>query len=313
LSSRLRGWRWPLAGRDPGKIVLNLALVVAPGGAAAGDIAVLRAQPRPFGLVASDATVSRLVAALAEDVDAALVAITSARAVARERVWGRVGVPLQEGLVVIDLEATLITAHLDKEQASATGKKTFGFPPSLAYADHGAGGGGEPVGELLRPGNAGSNTAADHVTVLQAALAQLPSAVRTLDEQGRIPVLVHTDAAGATHSFAAHLAARGIRFSLGANLGHFDIATALRLLPESAWTPAYQATKPRAGQSGRHIEARDGAWVAELTGLANLSAWPAGTRLILRRERVHPGAQLRITVWVPNWSSTAVTCRIAGR
>ena len=214
---------------------------------------------------------------------------------ARERVWGRVGVPWQEGLVVIDLDATLVTAHSDKEQANATWKKTFGFHPLLAYADHGVGSGGEPVSELLRPGNAGSNTAADHITVLQAALAQLPAAVCTLDEQGRIPVLVRTDAAGATHSFAAHLAARGIQFSLGANLGHFDIATALRLLPETAWTPAYQATKPRAGQSDLQIEPRDGAWVAELTGLVNLSAWPAGTRLILRRERAHPGAQLRIT------------------
>ena len=75
----------------------------------------------------------------------------------------------------------------------------------------------------------------------------------------------------------------------------FDIHTALAQLPPAAWTPAYQARKPRAGQSGPRIELRDGAWVAELTGLVDLSAWPAGTRLILRKERPHPGAQLRIT------------------
>ena len=79
------------------------------------------------------------------------------------------------------------------------------------------------------------------------------------------------------------------------HLGHFDIHTALAQLPAAAWTPAYQARKPRAGQTGPRIELRDGAWVAELTGCVDLSAWPAGTRLILRKERPHPGAQLRIT------------------
>ena len=151
------------------------------------------------------------------------------------------------------------------------------------------------MAELLRPGRAGSNTAVDHVAVFDAALAQLPEPLRRPDEAGRVAVLVRTDAAGATHQFAAHLAATGAQFSLGANLGHFDIHTALAQLPAAAWTPAYQARKPRAGQTGPRIELRDGAWVAELTGCVDLSAWPAGTRLILRTERPHPGAQLRIT------------------
>jgi len=166
----------------------------------------------------------------------------------------------------------------------------FGHHPLLGFADHGAGGAGEPVAELLRPGKAGSNTAADHVADLDAALAQIPQKLRTPDEAGRIPVLVRTDAAGATHQFAKHLAATGVGFSLGANLGHFDVHTALAQLPAAAWTPAYQATKPRAGQQCPQIEPRDGAWVAELTGLVDLSPWPAGTRLILRKERPHPGA-----------------------
>ena len=184
---------------------------------------------------------------------------------------------------------------MEKEDATRTWKKTFGHHPLLGFADHGTGGGGEPVAELLRPGKAGSNTAVDHVAVFDAALAQLPEPLRRRDETGRVAVLVRTDAAGATHQFAAHLAASGAGFSLGANLGHFDIHTALAQLPPAAWTPAYQATKPRAGQSGPQIELRDGAWVAELTELVDLSAWPAGTRLILRKERPHPGAQLRIT------------------
>ena len=295
LSARLGPWRRPLATHDPGKIVLDLAVAVALGGDAACDIAVLRAQPGVFGPVASDPTVSRLIATLAADADAALAAITSARAVARERVWGFGHAPIQDGRVVIDLDATLLDAHSEKQQASRTWKKGFGFHPLLGFVDHGTGGGGEPVAELLRPGRAGSNTAVDHVTVLDAALAQIPEPLRRPDAQGRVAVLVRTDAAGATKEFARHLGQIGVEFSLGANLGHVDTHGALAALPAAAWTPAYQARQPRAAQTGVQIEPRDGAWVAEVTGLVDLSAWPAGTRLILRKERPHPGAQLRTT------------------
>lgn len=127
------------------------------------------------------------------------------------------------------------------------------------------------------------------MTVLDAALAQVPARLlRARDEHGRVPVLVRTDAAGATQMFAQHLAVTGVEFSLGANLGHFDTHTALAALPAPAWTPPYQARKPRAGETGVQIEPRDGAWVAEATGLVELSAWPPGTRLILRKERPHP-------------------------
>jgi hypothetical protein len=284
-----------LAIHDPGKIVLDLAVAVALGGDCAADIAVARAQPGVFGLVASDPTVSRLVATLARDVEAALGAIGSARAAARERVWGWAGAPVADGRVVIDLDATLVTAHSEKESATRTWKKTFGFHPLLAYADHGEGGTGEPLAGLLRPGNAGSNTATDHIEVFDAALAQLPAHLREPDQRGERAVLVRTDAAGATHTFTHHLAAAGVEFSVGAYLHHFDIHHVLTQLPEQAWTPAYQVHKPRAGQQGPVIEPREGAWVAEATGLVDLTAWPAGTRLILRRERPHPGAQLRIT------------------
>ena len=157
------------------------------------------------------------------------------------------------------------------------------------------GGGGEPVAELLRPGRAGSNTAADHVQVLDAALAQVPAPLRVPDADGRVKVLVRTDAAGATKEFAAHLDRTGVEFSVGASFAHLDVATALAALPKAAWTPAYQARKPRAAEQGVQIEPRDGAWVAEATGLVDLTGWPAGTRLILRKERPHPGAQLRTT------------------
>jgi hypothetical protein len=108
-------------------------------------------------------------------------------------------------------------------------------------------------------------------------------------------VLVRTDAAEATHAFAHHLAAAGVEFSVGAYLHHFDIPQIRAQLPEQAWTPSYQVRTPRAGQQAPIIEPHDGAWIAEATGLVDLSAWPVGTRLILRRERPYPGAQLRIT------------------
>ncbi len=148
---------------------------------------------------------------------------------------------------------------------------------------------------MLRPGKAGSNTAVDHVTVFDAALAQIPAPLRARDCDGRVAVLVRCDAAGATKEFAAHLHQAGVEFSVGASLGHFDIHTALAIIPKTAWTPAYQARKPRAAESGVQIETRDGAWVAEATGVVNMSSWPAGIRLVLRKERPHPGAQLRIT------------------
>jgi hypothetical protein len=285
LSAGLRPWRLPLAVHDPGKIVLDLAVAVALGGDCAADIAVVRAQPEVFGPVASDPTVSRLVDRLAKDADQAVAAIRDARAAARARVWQKAGTPRQAGLVVLDLDATLVTAHSDKEWAAKTWKKGFGFHPLLAFVDHGDGGTGEPVAGLLRAGNTGSNTTCDHITVLDDALAQLPEDATTIDEAGRRQVLVRTDAAGATHGFTARVAELGMQFSVGAYLHHFDITTVLRRIPEKAWTPAYDS-------DGRQ---RHGAWVAEVTDLVDLTAWPPGTRMILRKERPHPGAQLRIT------------------
>ena len=124
--------------------------------------------------------VSRLIARLAQDADGALGAISSARAVARERVWNWVGAPTQDGQVVIDLDATLLTAHSEKQDATRTWERTFGHHRLLGFVDHGAGGAGEPVGELLRPGRAGSNTAVDHVTVFDQAMAQLPDECASL-------------------------------------------------------------------------------------------------------------------------------------
>src|SRR3954452_375299 len=180
LSAALAPWRRPLARHDPGKIITDLAVSLAIGGDCLADLAQLRASPEVFGPVASDPTVSRLVDALAADAPAALAAINTARAAARGRAWSLAGqhAPDRQASaaspLVIDVDATLVGAHSEKECAAPTFKRGFGFHPLWAFCDHGAEGTGEPLAFLLRPGNAGSNTATDHITVLRQALAQLP-------------------------------------------------------------------------------------------------------------------------------------------
>src|SRR5215471_17742847 len=181
LSEGLARWRAPRAVRDPGKIIADLAAAVALGGDCLADIAVLREQPALAGPVASDPVVSRLVSQLAGDLPRALKAVRAARAAARERAWALAGeaVPGADGgLVTVDLDATIVIAHSDKDQAAPTWKKTFGFHPMTAWADHGTAGSGEPLAFLLRAGNAGSNTAADHTGATRLALAQLPRHLR---------------------------------------------------------------------------------------------------------------------------------------
>jgi hypothetical protein len=282
VMAALDRWRAPRAVHDPGKIVADLVVALALGGDCLADIAVLRAQPELAGPVASGPVVSRLVSALAADAPRALKAIRTARAAARERAWALAGgrAPGGDGsLIPVDIDATIVTAHSEKEQAAPTWKKTFGFHPLAAFADHGAGAGGEALAIVLRPGNAGSNTAAEHIEVTRLALAQLPRHLRRR-------VLIRTDSGGGTHEFLAWLSRPGRRlhYSVGMTITD-DIAGAVLALPDRVWEPAYDA----AGQ------VRPGAWVAELTGLLDLTGWPAGMRVIARKERPHPGAQLRFT------------------
>jgi hypothetical protein len=287
LAAALAPWLPPLAVHHPAKIVCDLAVALALGGDCLADIALVRAEPAVFGRVASDPTVSRRIDALATDAPRVLAAIDTARAAARARVWEMAGATAPHAgadaadPLIVDVDATLVTAHSEKEQAAPTFKKGFGFHPLWAFVDHGVDGTGEPLAVLLRSGSAGSNTAADHVTVIRDALRQLPG------HHGRWigrHVLVRIDAAGATHETVNYLHARGLSYSIGFTLPEHT-PQLLEKIPASAWTPAYDAD----GQ------ARDGAWVAELTGLLNLTTWPKGMRVIARKERPHPGAQLRIT------------------
>ncbi len=283
LSTALGCWRRPHARHEPAKVLCDLAVTLALGGDCLADVATVRAAPQAFGPVASDATVSRTMTALAANGDRVLAAIDRARAAVRGRVWKAAGTdaPNAAGTVTVDLDATLVTAHSDKEGATPTFKMGFGHHALLGFVDHGADGTGEMVAGLLRQGRAGSNTAADHIAVKRQALAQIPGVSR--GRPGR-KVLIRADGGGGTHAFLGWLSARGLAFSVGGTLTG-DAEQLIRRLPAAAWTPAYDS----AGGL------RDGAFVAELTGLLNLSGWPKEMRVIVRSERPHPGAQLRIT------------------
>jgi hypothetical protein len=287
LSAGLGPWRRPLAVHDPAKVLLDLAVATAVGGDCLADIAVLRGDSGVFGPVASDPTVSRVIDTLAADAQRVLAVIDRARAQVRAAVWRRAGDHAPDRRIdgdhplLIDVDATLVTAHSEKEHAAPTFKRGFGFHPLVAFVDHGADGTGEPVGMLLRPGNAGSNTAADHLTVIRDALRQLP-----FPTHGRVgrKVLIRTDAAGCTHEVVQWLTARRMSYSLGFTLT-VDMVARIATIPRSAWTPAYDGD----GQP------RDGAWVVDATGVLDLSGWPPGMRVLVRAERPHPGAQLRFT------------------
>jgi hypothetical protein len=288
LSVALAPWRPRLAVHDPAKVLLDLALGLAVGGDCLADVAVLRAEPGVFGLVASDSTVSRTIDRLADDATAVLAAIDTARAAARARAWKLAGDRAPDhGIdagrpLVIDVDATLVTAHSEKEGAAPTFKKGFGHHPLWAFVDHGPAGTGEPVAALLRPGNAGSNTAADHLTVIRVALRQLPGH-RTGHRPGR-KILIRIDGAGATHELLDWLHTQRLSYSVGFGLTQ-QLVDQLAALPTTDWQTAYNADG----------EPRPGAWVIEATGLMSLTGWPAGMRVIVRKERPHPGAQLRLT------------------
>jgi hypothetical protein len=288
LTEALEPWHKPLAVHHPGKTICDLAVSLALGGDCLSDVAALRAEPGIYGPVASDPTISRTVDALASDARRVLAAINTARAAARARVWALAGehAPDHDATaddpLIIDVDATLVTAHSDKQGAAPTFKRGFGFHPLWVFVDHGDEGTGEPLAVLLRPGNAGSNTAADHIAVTRQALTQLPGHL-----PGRRPgrrVLIRADSAGATHDFLGWVHRQRMSYSVGFTLpGEF--ADVLPQIPKQAWTPAIDSDG----------EPRDGAWVAEVTDLLDLAGWPKGMRVIVRKERPHPGAQLRLT------------------
>jgi len=274
LSDAMAPTRQRRSGHDPGKVLVDVALSLIDGGKALSDLAAVRNQPEIFGSVASTPTAWRVIDAIDNQVRAA---ISVARARTRRRGW-QAGV--RPGWIVMDLDATLVTAHSEKHRAAPTFKHGFGFHPLVVYLD----GTEEALSGMLRPGNAGSNTAADQISVIDDALAQLPVKTKAADPEGGEWMLLRADSASCTHDFVAALRQRGVEFSIGFPL-LAEVTEALAAIEEGAWQPCIT----------QDCEEREGAECAEITALLDLSAWPAGTRVIARREDPHPGAQFTFT------------------
>src|SRR3954462_6825005 len=271
LSRSLGSIKQRRRGHDPGRVIRDLAVMLADGGECVSDLGAVRDQQALFGPVASDSTAFRVIDRVAGD-PALLDALRAAHARARERFWQLHGAPER---LTIDVDATLITAHSEKQQAAGNYKGGYGFHPLHADADETR----EALGALLRPGNAGANTAVDHITLLDRALEQIPA-----EHVEQIEILVRADSAGATHGLIDYCREANLRFSVGYELTD-PVRAAILQIPADAWVPALD-------QDGHE---RDNGEIAELTDSVALSSWPERSRMIVRRERPHPGAQLSFT------------------
>jgi hypothetical protein len=279
------GWTWDsrraLAGlakrrrrHDPGRVLVDLAVTLADGGECIADLATLRQQPDLFGQVASTPTAWRVLDSIGEPMQERLLA---ARAQARARVWSFGMGPAR---ATLDFDSTLVEVESEnKEQAAPNWKHGFGFHPLLVYLDET----GEALAGQLRPGKAGANTAQDHVELLDAALAQLPLPTRAEDSEQGLELLVRSDSAGASHGFVGAIAERGLEFSVGFDVTE-PVRAAILQLPESTWVEAIT----------KEMEEREGAQVAEFTSWLDLSPWPRGARVLVRREEPHPGASYNL-------------------
>ncbi len=258
LSAGLQGMRERGGGHDAGRVVRDLAVMLADGGDALCDLRAVRDQAPLFGAVASDSTAYRVIERIARDPEL-LAALRSAHAKARERAW-TLGVAPEQ--VTIDVDATLVGSHSEKQGAAGNFKGGFGFHPLLAYFDESS----EAAAGMLRPGNAGANTAADQIEVAEAALEQIPT-----ERVEEIEILLRVDSAGATHELLDWAREGRIRFSVGFDLTE-SVRAAILGLPGDAWNTALN-------QGG---EQRENGEVAEITDLLDLAAWPEGSRVIVR-------------------------------
>lgn len=262
---------------EPGAVLRDLVVMLADGGDDFTGIEALRGMVDLDGPVASDSTAWRRVADLAGH-ELSVARLDAARKRVRATVWRYGGAPpavdAGSGLVCVDIDATLVTAHSDKESAAGTYKRGFGFHPLLSYLDRDDGT-GEALAGQLRPGNAGANTAVDHIDMFETAIDQLTDV-----DSAR--VLVRADSAGSSQAFLGYLGEAGVEFSVGARLDA-QVRAAIRIAQSRPddWIPAVR-------QDG---QVRDGAHVTEITGHVDVSAYPAGTRVLVRREPLHPGAQ----------------------
>jgi hypothetical protein len=269
-------------GHDRGKVITHAMLMLAGGGNSCADVEHLRVEGRLFGSVASDSTTYRTLRAITPEV---LADMHAAFGEVRRQVWARSSITNRTDPVVLDIDASLVQIHSEnKAGTAATYKGGFGFHPMFCFADAT----GETLAAVLRPGNAGANTITDHLTVLDTAIDQLPTSVaaghHVGDDANDVvrPVMVRTDSAGCTTGFIAGCRARNIGFAVVARRSpQIHTAILATLVNDQAWTPART-------QNG---DLRPGAAVIELTDRVDLTGWPKRTRLIVRREPLHQGAQ----------------------
>ena len=271
LSRELAGLKARRSGHDLGRVVRDLAVMLADGGDCLSDLGVLGDQAALFGPVCSGATAFRVIDRIASDPDG-LERLRVAHARARARVWELTGAP---ELLDIDLDATLIGSHSEKEGAAGNFKGGYGFHPMLAYADQT----GEALAGELRPGNAAANTAADQIAVAEHAINQIPE-----EDIESIEILLRADSAGASHDLLHWCREARIGFSVGYELSE-AVRTQILQIPDEDWVSAVE-------QDGTP---RPNGQVAEITAALDLAGWPEGSRVIVRRERAHPGAQLTFT------------------
>ena len=253
-------------GHDRGQVLVDLAVAIADGATAISDLRVLADQASLFGEVASVPTAWRALEAIDPETQER---IASARASARAKAWAA---GLDPGFYVIDLDATLVDAHSEKDGAAPNYKHGFGFAPLMAFLDAT----GEPLAARLRPGNAAPGNAEDHVIVLDDALAQLPV------DPKRSEVIARTDTAGCSHTFTEACRERNVRFVVGHKLSA-DVAAVVTNVPKNRWHRAISADG---------VEEREFGEVTEITDVVDLARWGEDTRMIVRRELPHPGAQL---------------------
>ena len=271
-----------LVAHDRGKVLVQTMLMLAGGGEACSDIEHLRAQPELFGAVPSDSTLYRTIRAIDPHT---LAGVWEAAAGVRGQVWRRTSVTTGAAPVVLDLDASLVQIHSEHKQGTAaTYKGGFGFAPMFCFADAT----GEALAAVLRPGNATANSIADQLAAVDAALAQLPAEIsvghRPGDEAALVgrAVRLRADSAGCSPKLATALRDRNVGFAVVARTNaQVQGAISRAIDAPGRWAPALT-------QGG---EVRHGAEVAELTDLISLDRWPQGTRLIVRREPLHPGAQ----------------------
>ncbi|MCW4464207.1 IS1380 family transposase [Glutamicibacter sp. MNS18] len=290
----------------PGKMIADLAIMLAAWGEQVTDIDQLSSSPGLFGPVASEATISRMMARIKDQPAAFEYAFATMHRTLRSRIWAAAGArnpaarATAKDPLTLDIDATLVHVHSDKEHATGTYKRGFGFAPMTATVDYGKENGtGEILAVLLRPGNKGANSAADHITILDQALAQLPDDFYDADQQliGE-KILVRTDSAGASREFLHHLHALGIQFSTSYALPVVNERFIRWIDEKKYWEPA----------TDQHGNLRDDAWVIDASKVLVLKDYPPGTRIYLRAEPLHPGAKAslfdtdgnRITAFLTN-------------